>query len=754
MPRLSSARALILYGFIAAIYTQPLLWRLGSGLASDLGDPALNASILLWNATHVPFSPAWWNAPHYFPATGVAGFTENLVGLWPIATPIIWITGSPIVAYNVVLLLTWPLTAWTTFLLVAGLTGRRDAAFVAGLACAFTPYRLIELAHVQMLVTWWLPLMLFAMHRALRERRSIWLALFAASWLLNSLSNGHFMLFGAVLLGLWLAYFGSKASERGMALRILAVWAIASLPLVPVMWKYQQIHTQYGLTRVENEIIEYSAQPSSWFHVHPDAWLWSHVVPDGKDDLFPGVTAFLISVAGAAAIVVRARRKAPRWPASRRRIGAALSVVLALTLIVLAWTLRAGPWNIVIGETTVFKVTDLSRVAVLLTVSGGALLAMNATVRAAFARRSPLLFYAAAVAATAVLCFGPVLRVGTDVLLDPLPYRFLMALPGFHELRATPRFWMLGTMCLAVAAGLAMPHLRPVRARGGAILAAIASLAILAEGWIPSLRMGGSPEIWAAEQTGSREPILELPIGPAWDFVATYRGAVHQRRVVNGVSGYNPPYYLGLVAGLQARDPRTLTALAAVGPIQVVVSHQDDPDGAIRKFLADHPGSSPLGGDDGHSVVHIPRGPGETVLGPALSVAAVRPHRHPELATAMLDGKLESGWDDLPQTPDQEVEVELDAVHEVGGITLALGDHFFDYPRQLVIDVSADRVGWTRVWDGPPNGAVFLAYVRAPRVGDMRLPFAATPARFIRLRQTGRTDYGWHIAELTVHGPP
>jgi hypothetical protein len=104
-------------------------------IAGDPGDPVLNASILLWSATTAPFSAAWWNAPHYYPAEGVGGFTENLVGLSPWATPVYWLTGNPILAYNFALFLTWPFSAFAVFLLVRHLTGvqRRRVAGGCGL---------------------------------------------------------------------------------------------------------------------------------------------------------------------------------------------------------------------------------------------------------------------------------------------------------------------------------------------------------------------------------------------------------------------------------------------------------------------------------------------------------------------------------------------------------------------------------------------------------------------------------------------
>jgi hypothetical protein len=742
------AGALAFYLLLAAAFTYPLLLRLGTAIPSDPGDPALNASIVNWNAWNVPFTSGWWNAPQYFPTEGITAFTENLVGFSPISTPLVWLTKNVLVAYNTVMLLTYALSAWTMCLLVLQMTRRMDAALLAGLAFGFTPYRAVETSHIQMLVTWWMPLILLCMHAYLEDGRARWLWMLGISWILNSLSNGHFMLFGAVLFALWLAYFGSTPRTARRALIVLGVWMLASLPLAPIMWQYQTIHTAIGLARTDPEILAYAAQPSSWAHVHPDAWLWSHALPDAKDNLFPGIAALTLMLAG----VVAAWRRGV--PSSRPRVVAGAAIVLLLALAITLVTLVRGPWEWLSGDVTIFKVTELSRAFTVIALSAATIVYLTPALRQALGRRSPLVFYAAMIVVSVVLCCGPMLRVGEYVLFRPLPYRWLMLLPGFHELRVPPRFWMIGVMCLSAAAGLAFAQFKRPGGAAATALFAVGAVGILADGWMPGMRLADPPEIWAAaEPPEAKEPLLELPIGPEWDFAATYRAGVHQRRVVNGVSGYNPPYYLGLVAGLQARDPATLSAVAAYGPIDVLVNRPSDPDGAVLTFVSTFPGAAPIADDGRRAVYRIPRGAPEPPAGRPLAIRNVIAARNNDSAATMHDGRLESGWDDYPQKPDAFVLVDLGSVQDVGGVTMAIGDHFLDYPRRLVIEVSVDGSEWSRGWDAPTTGPLFLAYVRAPRVGDMRFTFSARPARYVRLRETEAAPASWRISELTIHGP-
>src|SRR6266545_2815052 len=81
-------------------YSWPLIAHPASSVAHDRGDPLLVTWILWWSTHAVPLTAAWWNAPAFYPSTGVFAFSENLLGLAPITAPIIALTHSPLAAYN------------------------------------------------------------------------------------------------------------------------------------------------------------------------------------------------------------------------------------------------------------------------------------------------------------------------------------------------------------------------------------------------------------------------------------------------------------------------------------------------------------------------------------------------------------------------------------------------------------------------------------------------------------------------------
>ena len=230
----------VFLGYVALTIalTYPLILNLGSVLPNDAGDPALNTWILWWNAHAVPYTSTWWNAPAFYPAPGSLAFSEHLLGLSLISTPIQWMGGGPQLAYNIVFLLSFPLCAVGAYLLALELTRREDAAFIAGLLFAFAPYRIAHLPQLQALAAFAMPFSLLGLHRYLREPRPRWLALFGAAWLIQALCNGYYLLFFSVFVGMWILWFSPPWSSPRTFVAIVMAWVIVVVPLIPLLWQY------------------------------------------------------------------------------------------------------------------------------------------------------------------------------------------------------------------------------------------------------------------------------------------------------------------------------------------------------------------------------------------------------------------------------------------------------------------------------------------------------------------------------------
>ena len=391
--------------------------------------------------------------------------------------------------------------------------------------------------------------------------------------------------------------------------------------------------------------------------------------------------------------------------------------------------------------------------AMLLVLCGGPLLFLRTNVVDALKRRGAFVFYLGATIILGLLCCGPVLRTGEAVILGPMPYRWLMAVPGFDQLRVPTRFWMLGTLCLGVAAGVAFARLSPNHGRRRAVAVLLLSVGLTLDGWTKGIAMADAPQQWPrVERRGDTRPILELPLGPDWDAAATFRSMRHRRPVLNGVSGYDPPHYEPLKSGLGSHDPALLLAIASLGEFEVVVNGDADRDGAWARYVASVPGAIARETDGKRTVYRIPGTPRtETRLGPIVPIVGARANSLD--GSLAVDGRMDTEWNDgRSQQPGQWLIADLGQPREVAGITHALGEFARDFPRRLVIDTSLDGSTWVPAWEGPTVVEAFLAATRAPI--EARMPFAFEPrqARFVRLRQLDIEIHLWRVAELTVHG--
>ena len=220
--------SLLVYTVITVIIGRDVLTHVGSTIANDPGDPLFTAAILKWNATHVPLTDAWYQLPIFYPTRDTLTFSEHLLGLSVIASPIYWLTRDLVVTYNIVLLLTFPLCAMAMYALVFRLTGSAAGAFVAGLAFAFAPYRISQLPHIQMLATFWAPLALLGLHAYIETGRRRWLALYGAAWVLQGASNGYALVMFSMLVGLWTLWFVISSRKWHALLMIGLATAIAA----------------------------------------------------------------------------------------------------------------------------------------------------------------------------------------------------------------------------------------------------------------------------------------------------------------------------------------------------------------------------------------------------------------------------------------------------------------------------------------------------------------------------------------------
>jgi hypothetical protein len=292
MRRQDAAAALLFIGLAIAM-TWPLIPNLGRAV-TDPGDPFINTWILDWDyyATfHAPLSLFHANAFH--PARYALAYSENLYGLALLLFPLRAAGVGALEAYNIAILAGFAFCGFAAYLLGSRLTGSWIAGMAAGVFYAFVPFRIVHLPHVQHVWGGWLPLLLFTLLRyAQLPSRSRAIA-FAAVFLMNGLTNIHYLLFGAFAAGVTALLLLPRSAYRELA----TATGVALLLLAPFLYPYAAVAKLYGMKRGAEEVAHFSAVARDWLPGQIDA----------ERKLYPGVLAY---VATLAAPFLARRRKA------------------------------------------------------------------------------------------------------------------------------------------------------------------------------------------------------------------------------------------------------------------------------------------------------------------------------------------------------------------------------------------------------------------------------------------------------------
>jgi hypothetical protein len=742
------------YVLLTAALTWPLVVHPGSVVPNDLGDPLLNTWLLAWNARVAPVTAQWWDAPQFYPAPGTMAFSEHLLGLTVFTTPTILATGNPLLAYNLAFFLSFILSGLSAYSLAFTIARRHDCAFVAGLAFAFAPYRMAQLAHVQVLSAYWMPVALAALHRYFFTDRLRWTALFAVAWVMQALSCGYYLFYLSVLVGLWVPWFVSGPRPWRSLARVAIVWGIAALVLVPILYGYWRVQHAYGLHRGITEIVRFSADVASLLKA-PDSlrlWGWLNVVDHPESQLFPGLTVVVIVVAGLAV----GWRAAARETIGRLKTARVLIGVAAVFLAIAASPFILGAWKLEIGSLRLLSVgtphKPLSIALLLLAIAA----AMHPSVRTAWRRRSPLAFYALAAGVMWLFSLGPAPTLFDRPFIYKAPYAWLMLLPGVDGIRVPARFWMLATLCLSIAAALAIRQIAARWPRLGTALPAIACLGILADGWPVPVRMEPAPSLRPAHTRAVAR--LDLPANPWHDTIALYRATEHGRPLLNGYSGYFAPHYWPLQYLVSRHDPAVLTRMSSLGPLEVVIDNVLDESGELRRFVASHPQASEVFRDADYSCFRIERGrhvgPLPEIPGEPLPIVSISSEVSAPLVGNMVDGDIVSRWSTgREQRGGDHFTVDLGRSHMVNGVQMLIAGFNTDFPRTLSIETSSDGTTWAPAWSGATGLVALSAALEDPL--NVPMPFLFDPRQARHLRFTeGETDekYYWSVAELRIVG--
>jgi hypothetical protein len=645
-------------------------------------------------------------------------FNENHFGLSLIFAPFYLASGNPLWAYNVTLLISLALSVFFTYLLVRRLTGNGPVGVLAGVAFAFSPYAMFELARIQLVATQWIPACFLMLHRAIERQRLRDVVGFWACYVLQIGTCLYYAMFLIPLLGLVGAVLlFRQRPRRKFYLQLAAAGAVAGGIALAMVYPYFAVRENFNLERSLSFASSYDGKLGFLANVHGtnltltgmhhrSAMRGAH-----EEIAFPGFTvlAMLLLSLGV-----------PSYQALRGKTTRAISALL-------------GTW-FVVGVVTL-GVTLLTRSML----AGAVVFGLGVWHQARSGRPLPFSgprgMYLALLLLSVVLFLGlaPMGWKGSPV--HGLYYYFHAYFPGFNGIRKVSRQAVMTTFAFVLLASFGSAWLFSKLSRPWArnlLLVTLLGTTCYELRCFPHplRRVWAGPTVPAAYRFMASLPSEDLvTFVPQDDGVSRFRGdrgmalynylaLYHKHRFLNGQGSWMPPVTELVRRALHhLPDDGAGRILQILQARHILVQAEDLPH--ARRTLPDLLAAQPeryqrVFQRGPHSVFTLsrPNDPSLALLDtPALPAHAqpvpqreLRAHSNlnPEHLGRAVDGNPETYWSGRRrQARGQYFELELSQPRPVVAFELETHPYVMQVPLSYELSVSQGASGWRTVAQQP-----------------------------------------------------
>ena len=544
--RLRIARAFGLaavYLLTCRIMLAPIFNFANPGSASYVGDARLVIWLLAWdNHALLDRVPALFNANIFFPAPNALAYTEHMFGISLFTLPVYALTRNPVLAYNVVWLLSFLFAAVAAHWLSWRCVRDHVAATVGGLAFAFCFYRMHQgHGHLHMIWSFGIPLSLIAMERYValpNWRRLAALGVIVVLQALGSWYQAVMLAVADVLFVAWLVLvervgmawpsrhlldgWRDERTRRWLVRLALRSAAGAALALA-VVWPFAR-HYNVLVSATPAETAGGAADFAGFFIPPENTFMGQWMIAHGI--------------------------KGPRW----------------------IW-----------GELTLY----LGWITVSLAAVGAGI-----SLRGTTPSQRRMQFFALLGLVSLAFALGPSSREVATGAWGWTPYGLLMRVPGIDLFRAPARFTELLTLALAVLAAAGCAAIRVRFGRFGTALTIAAIPALLCEFYVVNFP-GGAPSplpiapIYTAVAPLPPGAVVSLPDyadTAMWFREADYQyySTAHWHPIANGYSRAAPVGFRHLMNQLSTFPSASAAAVMRTVGIRYVVFHGRQIENGLR----------------------------------------------------------------------------------------------------------------------------------------------------------------------------
>ncbi|RKY27422.1 MAG: hypothetical protein DRP61_04240 [Candidatus Omnitrophota bacterium] len=149
-----------------------------------------------------------------------------------LVSPVLFLLKNPVVAYNLIILLSCLLTSYASFLLIYYLTKNKEASFLGGLIVSFSSIRIAHIlaAHIGIFSWEWAILFILYFLKIFKEGKPTYFLIGAFFFFLNTLTSYYLSVFLTIFIFLWLLT-QPKIENFFKIVKLVGIITIFHLPL-------------------------------------------------------------------------------------------------------------------------------------------------------------------------------------------------------------------------------------------------------------------------------------------------------------------------------------------------------------------------------------------------------------------------------------------------------------------------------------------------------------------------------------------
>jgi hypothetical protein len=296
---------------LTVLHTWPLALAPHRYSRIDNADYLLNAWAITWLGHQASIDPSHlFDANIFWPEKRTLAYSEAMLVQGAMAWPIVALGGSAVLAYNLVMMAGFALTAFAFGWVAHRWTGSWAAALVCASAAAFNAHPLMRFGHLQAMHVEFIAIVLFAVDRVVGRARIRDALLLAAAFTLQALTSIYLMAF--TVWAMIAAAVGRLLAVRAPRLRALSLLGLAgglaSLALAPYLAIYFRVHVEQGFVRPESAVRDTAAAWADYLSTGSRLhYWWSQPFTERCHSMnFPGLTVAALVVLGLSSRRVRA----------------------------------------------------------------------------------------------------------------------------------------------------------------------------------------------------------------------------------------------------------------------------------------------------------------------------------------------------------------------------------------------------------------------------------------------------------------